>query len=269
MIDVVQTSSASKHAPHEPQPFSDSFLSLSLSHAFSNFCYLSHYLRCESHFSRLNSPFILFHFLFIFQLQLVSFSTTVSPTCLHCSLLIVSPCPPIFCGVRGVKEIETKRNVGRYRERERENGMGRDGDMIGLEEPPWCQKFTCKTSLLPPLFSSVFTASPPPVLSSFITPPHLSLLPYLSSFPSLSFCLLSSCIAPSALWCSSYNQNSAHKCTDLETHTHRGRHTHTTSGSPPPSLTPFCCRHETFYNPWCASASSRDTTFVTSNSILN
>lgn len=64
---------------------------------------------------------------------------------------------------------------------------------------PWCQKLTCKNSLLPPLFSSVFTVSPLPVLLHHT--PHLSpSLPlclcipdppshFLNSFPSLSFCV--------------------------------------------------------------------------------
>lgn len=127
-------------------------------------------------------------------------------------------------------------------------------DWVG--ETPRCQKFTCKSSQLPPLFSSVFMVFPPPVLSS---PPASCLL---TSFPlslvclphnlpaSLSLsvlpCLLSSCIAPPAPWCSTDNQNSARIRIHIHdghagTHTYRlihthntGRHTPTTSGSPHP-----------------------------------
>lgn len=155
-------------------------------------------------------------------------------------------------------------------------------DWVG--ETPRCQKFTCKSSQLPPLFSSVFMVFPPPVLSS---PPASCLL---TSFPlslvclphnlpaSLSLsvlpCLLSSCIAPPAPWCSTDNQNSArihihdghagtHTYRLIHTHTHRETHTHHFR-QPPPSLTSFHCRHETLYNPWCASASSRDIASITS-----
>lgn len=118
-------------------------------------------------------------------------------------------------------------------------------DWVG--ETPRCQKFTCKSSQLPPLFSSVFMVFPPPVLSS---PPASCLL---TSFPlslvclphnlpaSLSLsvlpCLLSSCIAPPAPWCSTDNQNSARTHTrrarrhpHLQTHTH----THTQGDTHPP-----------------------------------
>lgn len=98
--------------------------------------------------------------------------------------------------------------------------------------------------------------------SSCIMPPHsspslpLSLSPSLPPSPppsclplSVLLCLLSSCIAPPALWCGTDNQNSAHihtrthggahTHTHLQTsRTHTGRHTPTTSGSPPPSLPP-------------------------------
>lgn len=157
--------------------------------------------------------------------------------------------------------------------------------MIGLEKPPWCQKFTCTNSLLPPLFLICIQS----LLSSCIMLPHLSPSPFLSlclppsfphylpAFPSLSFCV-SYHPALLHLHCGAALtiKNSAHIHTRTEAHerthtfslshkhTHTGRHTPTTSGSPPPSLTPLHCRHETFYNPWCASASSRHTSGATS-----
>lgn len=115
-------------------------------------------------------------------------------------------------------------------------------------ETPWCQEIhlhklpaspaflICIHSVSPSFSLLLHHASSPLYLSSSfsLSPlPHL-LLPCLPL--SVLLCLLSSCIAPPALWCSTDNQNSAHIRGCTQAHAHTGRHTPTTSGSPPPLL---------------------------------
>lgn len=108
-------------------------------------------------------------------------------------------------------------------------------------ETPWCQKFTCKNSLLPPLFSSVFTVSPPPALSSCIMPPHLFTLlslfspsHHLPSSPSLSFCV-SYHPALLHLHCgAALTIRTLHTYTEARKHTHTYRLTHTQGDTRPP-----------------------------------
>lgn len=140
-----------------------------------------------------------------------------------------------------------------------------------------------KTPPPPPLFPHLYSQY---LLSFCIMPPHLSPSPpsfspscpsFLTSLPPHTFfsvllCLSSSCIASPAPWCGTGNQNSAHirTCTRRLTHV-----THAQGDTRPPlpaaplppfyTLTPLHCRHETFYNRWCASSSSRDSVNTTSN----
>lgn len=120
------------------------------------------------------------------------------------------------------------------------------------------------------------------LLSSCIMPPHLfpsfSCLPPsqppclpLSLCPSVSLVILhcSTCTVVQhrqSELCTHTHTRRARRHPHLQTHTHtQHRETHTHHfRQPPPSLTSFHCRHETLYNPWCASASSRDIASITS-----
>lgn len=138
----------------------------------------------------------------------------------------------------------------------------------------------CIHSVSSPSASCLLTSLPrlplplplfPPSLPHYPLPP-----PHTHTFFSVLLCLSSSCIASPAPWCGTGNQNSAHirTCTRrlIHTHTHV---THAQGDTRPPlpaaplppfyTLTPLHCRHETFYNRWCASSSSRDIVNTTSN----
>lgn len=137
-------------------------------------------------------------------------------------------------------------------------------DWVG--ETPWCQKFTCKNSPLPPRFLiCIHSLSSPSALCLLNLSPSLvlsfclpSFLPhYLPASSSLSFGVS---YHPALL----YLHCGAALTIRMHSHTHRETHTHHFR-QPPPSLTPLHCRHETFYNPWCASSSSRDSATTTSN----
>lgn len=127
--------------------------------------------------------------------------------------------------------------------------------MIGLEKPPGVRNSPAKAPCFP-RFSHLYSQSLLLLFSPLLLHHASSPLSLASSFsPSPSFppslppclplsvllCLLSSCIAPPAPWCSTDNQNSAHIHARTEAHerthtygrTHTGRHTPTTSGSPP------------------------------------
>lgn len=155
-----------------------------------------------------------------------------------------------------------------------------------------------KTPCLPRFFSHLYSQC---LLSFCIMPPHPPLPPssspscpsFLTSLPSpLLPLLLSFCVShhPALLH---LHRGAAqairtlhtytHARADLHEHTHTNRHartyvTHAQGDTRPqlpvaplhsPSLfytlTPLHCRHETFYNRWCASSSSRDTVNTAAN----
>lgn len=119
--------------------------------------------------------------------------------------------------------------------------------------------------LTSPAFPHLYAQS----LLSHIVSPHFS--PLLPSSPSPSFltsltpplCPSVSLIILHCFTCNVVRHWQSGFCTHTHIHTHAGRHTPTTSGSPPPFLTPLHCRHETHYNPQCASFSSTDTVWAT------
>lgn len=142
---------------------------------------------------------------------------------------------------------------------------------------PGVRRFTCKNSLPPPLFlSSVFTVSPlllhhassPSPLASLLLS-LLSLLPYLTphtpppppapcSCPSMSLiilhCFTCTVVRHRQSELCTHTHMHAQTCTHTRTYTHEeartnvrhtrtGRHTPTTSGSPPLFPLPFLLSH--------------------------
>lgn len=105
--------------------------------------------------------------------------------------------------------------------------------MIGLEEPPSVRNSPEKLPASPAFLICIHTVSPPPVLSS--PPSYLptsllsfTLLPYLSSFPSLSLCV--SFIILHCSTCTVVQHLQSELCTQAHTLTN----THTEGDTRPP-----------------------------------
>lgn len=116
--------------------------------------------------------------------------------------------------------------------------------MTGLEEAPGVRNSPAKTPCFP-RFSHLYSQSLLLLLSPLLhhtSPPLSSPSPFFPTSVLSLLCpsvhLLSSCIAPPALWCSTYNQDCAHERTHLQrhTHTHKRRETHAHHFRQPPSL---------------------------------
>lgn len=162
--------------------------------------------------------------------------------------------PTSQCLCRGIL-----RAIDRKRKEDNEMGAERSG-YDWARETPRCQKFTCKNSLLPPLFSSVFTVSSPvlPVSLLHHASSPLSLPPFFPFSSSVSFttsprpflhhhlCPSVSLITLHCSTCTVVQHWQSELCT--HTHIHAQRHTSYLSArrethahhfrQPPPSLTP-------------------------------
>lgn len=276
-MDILQIFSASKYASHKPL----ASVSLSLS-----FC-LSLLPSRESHFSHLtfNSlpfPFSFIHYSFFDPSIFILFRSqpqcpTLVSTYLCWLYYPISPPPPPFQST--LKVISSHLPVSQWGKTERDRQTERKKMRWGQEtwrydwsgETTWRQKFICKNSLLPHAFliciQSLFLLFSPPASCLLNSLPRflflsVSLHSYLPAF-SLSFCV-SYHPALLHLHCGAaltirtlHTYTEAHtltdSCTHRETHAHHFR-----QPPPPPSLTPLHCRHETLYNPWCASALNQE-----------
>lgn len=186
--------------------------------------------------------------------------------------------PTSQCLCRGIL-----RAIDRKRKEDNEMGAERSG-YDWARETPRCQKFTCKNSLLPPLFSSVFTVSSPvlPVSLLHHASSPLSCASFLPFFQLCLFHYLTSPLSPPPplSFCVTYHPALLHlhcgaalTIRTLHTYTHTRAEAHKllirTQGDtrPPlpaaPSLSHTSSSADTKNsNPLCTTASTRETLLI-------